>query len=131
MFEAFASAAHPMIAGIFASTESMGAAPMLSRQLCYMLLMLTANDAHRMISNAPQGNGAEDLAVEIDAFQHDVRKWEDQSKKTLDADIKMSVLIGGTQDQQVRQHLKLNAARLTDYPTLRAEILNFAVTHRT
>ena len=104
---------------------------MLSRQLCYMLLMLTADDAHRMISNAPQGNGAEDLAVEIDAFEHDVRKWEDQSKKTLDADIKMSVLMGGMQNQQVRQHLELNAARLTDYPTLRAEILNFAVTRRT
>ena len=177
VFEAFASAAHPKMQEVFQKAESMGSVQIfvtdldaemnaLSRQLYYMLVMLTTDDAHRMLSNVPQGNGAEawrrlcweyepdvrvrhgavlhallrrefgrdgssDLAVEIETLERDVRKWEEQSKKTLDDDIKMSVLMGGMQNQQVRQHLELNASRLTDYPTARAEVLNFAVARRT
>ena len=138
----------------------------LSRQLYYMLVMLTTDDAQRLIGNVEQGNGAEawrrlcweyepdvrvrhgavlhallrrefgkdpnsDLAVEIESFERDVRRYEEQSGKVLDQDVKISVLIGGMLNVKVRDHLELNAARLDTYQQLRAEILNFAVAKRT
>ena len=177
VFEAFASAAHVQMPALFRQAESMGGQRIdvhdldepttaLSRQLYYMLVMLTTDDAHRMMANVEQGNGAEawrrlcweyepdvrvrhgavlhallrrefgkdvnsDLAVEIETFERDVRRWEEQSGKTLDPDIKVSVLMGGMQNQKVRDHLELNATRLDTYPAVRAEILNFAVAKRT
>ena len=46
-----------------------------------------------------------DLAVEIETFERDVRRWDEQSGKTLDGDIKVSVLMGGMQNQKVKDHL--------------------------
>ena len=102
-----------------------------------MLVMLTTDDAHRIIQNVEQGNGAEawrrlcwefepdvkvrhgsilhhlmhrefgrdpnsDLAIEIETFERDLRRWEEQSGKTLDSDVKMSLLMGGMMNPKVK-----------------------------
>ena len=173
VFEAFACAAHPQLEQLFRRAETMNdmtidfldldkETAVLSRQLYYMLVMLTTDDAHRMMINIEQGNGVEawrrmcweyepnvrvrhgavlhgllrrefgkdansDLAVEIETFERDVRRWEEQSGKTLDSDIKTSILMGNMANARVRGHLELNAARLDNYTAVRSEILNFAV----
>ena len=58
-------------------------------------------------------------------------RYEEQSGKTIDEDVKISVLIGGMQNAKVKDHLELNAGRLDTYRQLRSEILNFAVARRT
>lgn len=177
VFEAFASAVHLRMPALFRRSESMGGqiidasdldeeTTAVSRQLYYMLVMLTTDDAHRLMSNVEQGNGAEDwrrlcwehepdvrvrhgavlhallrrefgkdamsdLAEEIETFEREVRRWEDQSGKTLDPDIKMSVLMGGMRNTKVREHLELDASRLNSYTDARTEVLNFAVAKRT
>ena len=68
-----------------------------------------------------------DLAVEFETFERDVRRWEEQRGKTLDPDIKVSVLMGGMANPKVRDHLELDAARLDTYQAVRAEGQNFAV----
>jgi len=177
VFEAFACAAHPQIEQMFRRAEAMNDVVIdsldldeetssLSRQLYYMLVMLTTDDAHRMMINIEPGNGVEawrrlcweyepnvrvrhgvvlhgllrrefgkdansDLAVEIESFEMDVRRWEEQSGKRLDSDIKTSILMGNMANARVRGHLELNAARLNNYAAVRSEILNFAVAKRT
>jgi len=72
-----------------------------------------------------------DLAVEIETYEKDVRRYEEQSGETLSASVKLSIIIGGMMNQKVRDHLELNAARLDTYEKLRDEVLNFAVARRT
>ena len=177
VFEAFACAAHPGMELVLRRAETMNDQVIdsidldeetgsLSKQLYYMLVMLTTDDAHRLLINIEQGNGADawrrlcweyepnvrvrhgavlhgllrrefgkdqnaDLAVEIETFERDVRRWEEQSGKTLDSDIKASVLMGNMANTRVKDHLELNAARLDTYKAVRGEILNFAVAKRT
>lgn len=177
VFEAFACASHANMAELFRESESMGDKQIdldgmdeqkttLSRQLYYMLVMLTSDDAQSLVGNVDQGNGAEawrrlcweyepnvkvrhgavlhallrrefgkdvngDLAVEIERFEKDVRRYEDQSGRKLDDDVKMSILIGGMQNTKVKDHLELNASRLEKYAQMRNEVINFAVARRT
>eukprot|EP00959_Pyramimonas_sp_CCMP1952_P461808 9482212-Pyramimonas_sp.AAC.1 len=177
VFHAFACAAHANMAELFTRVEAMGAnvvegqdldeaTAALSRQLYYMLVMTTTDDAHLLLHNVEEGNGAEawrrlcweyepdvrvrhgavlhallrrefgkdpngDLAKEIESFERDVRRYENQSGKVLDEDVKISTLVGGMQNTKVRDHLLLNAARLDTFQRLRAEVLNFAVAKRT
>lgn len=70
VFEAFAGAAHPSLGEVMNNAEAVGNQPVdtdeldiqtmsLSRQLYYMLVMVTTDDASRIIRNVDAGNGAE------------------------------------------------------------------------
>ncbi len=71
MFEAFACAAHPGMTALFGKAESLNDTVIacehldeettnLSKQLYYMMVMLTSDDAHRLLSNVENGNGDEE-----------------------------------------------------------------------
>ncbi len=71
-----------------------------------------------------------DLMLELETFVRDVRKYESQSGKVLDADIKMSVVSGGMVNAKVRDHIDLNATRLDTYGKLRDGVRSFATARR-
>ena len=70
IFEAFGGTAHMALTDMMLNAESMGGAPVvlsdldlenksMAKQLYYMLVMVTTDDAHKIISNLEQGRGAE------------------------------------------------------------------------
>ncbi len=85
----------------------------LSKQLYYAMVMLTSDDGcweYEPNVRARRGAILHSLLrkefwkgpVEIETFEHDVRKWEEQGGKSLDSDVKVSALMGGMQKPKVR-----------------------------
>ncbi|CAK0841766.1 unnamed protein product [Prorocentrum cordatum] len=84
VFHAFACAAHANMAELFTRVEAMGAnvvegqdldeaTAALSRQLYYMLVMTTTDDAHLLLHNVEEGNGAEAWRGLCWEYEPDVR----------------------------------------------------------
>eukprot|EP00971_Amphidinium_carterae_P247848 4921657-Amphidinium_carterae.1 len=71
-----------------------------------------------------------DLTHELDQFERDVRRYEDQSGETLSDNIKHSIICGNMKNQKLRDHLELNMDRLRDYVTLKQEIVAYGRARR-
>eukprot|EP00971_Amphidinium_carterae_P349252 6490921-Amphidinium_carterae.1 len=71
-----------------------------------------------------------DLAHEIDKFEHDVRKYEDQSGEKLSNTIRHSILCSGMQNKRLREHIDLNMDRLRTYEELKDEIITYSRARR-
>ena len=71
-----------------------------------------------------------DIEAELESFDKVVRRYEMESGKTIDDEMLLGIVIHGLQDQATRDHLIMNASRLTTYDTVRTELLEMARTNR-
>ena len=65
-----------------------------------------------------------DLAREIESFDRDISKYEQQSSDLISDAIKHGIVSGGTAHQGLKQHIDLSISRLATYKALRDEIIN-------
>ena len=72
----------------------------------------------------------EDLEAELEAFEKTIRRYEQESSKSIDDEMLMGIIINGTQDNSIRDHVIRNASRLTSYQSVRAELLEMSRTSR-
>ena len=64
------------------------------------------------------------------AFERSLRQFESESGKQIDEEFLLGVIINGLTDQSLRDHVIRNAARLTTYSQVEAELLDIARTNR-
>ena len=65
----------------------------------------------------------EDLQAELEAFEKTIRRYEQESSKSIDDEMLMG--INGIQDNSIRDHVTRNASRLA-YQSVRAELLEMS-----
>ena len=68
----------------------------------------------------------DDIQNKLAAFERLVHDYESQSRKTLDDDIKISMLVMA--DMRVKEHLIQNSVRITSWTQMREEILEITRT---
>ena len=56
-----------------------------------------------------------DIESELELFEKNIRRYEQESGKTLDDEILLGVVINGLQDNSMRDHIIRNSSRLTTY----------------
>ena len=71
-----------------------------------------------------------DMSAELSLFERVVRDNEVQSRKAVDDDLKMGVVILGMHGSLVKENLIRNTARLDSWIKTRDEILGIAVTQQ-
>ena len=71
-----------------------------------------------------------DIEAELESFDKVVRRYDMESGKTIDDEMLLGIVILVLQDQATRDHLIMNASRLTTYDTVRTELLEMARTNR-
>ena len=71
-----------------------------------------------------------DIESELELFDKNIRRYEQESGKTLDDEILLGVVISGLQDNSMRDHIIRNSSRLTIYQLVRTELLEIARTSR-
>ena len=126
----------------------------LSTQLYYMLVMMLSDQALEIVRNSLDGVGAEvwrkllwvlqsllkrrfgehdetDLAREIESFERDISKNEQQSSDLISDAIKHGIVCGGMAHQGLKQHIDLSISRLSTYKALRDGIINYRRARRT
>ena len=69
-----------------------------------------------------------DLSHKISQFDRLVAAYETQAKKKVDDDIKVGVAIIGMRDAKVKEHLVRNAARLSTWASMSAEVIEISHT---
>ena len=72
-----------------------------------------------------------DLAREIESFERDISKYEQQSNDLISDATKHGIVCGGMAHQGLKQHIDLSISRLSTYKTLRDEIINYSRARRT
>ena len=72
-----------------------------------------------------------DLAREIESFERDISKYEQQSSDLISDAIKHGIVGGDMAHQGLEQHIDLIFSRLATYKALRDEILNYRRARRT
>jgi len=69
-----------------------------------------------------------DLSQSLDQFEAMVKEYENMSKKTIDEDIKIGLVIMNMMDKSVQEHLIKNSHRLETWPAMREELLEMTRT---
>ena len=72
-----------------------------------------------------------DLAREIESFERDISKYEQQSSDLISDAITHGIVCGGMAHQGLKQHINLNINQLSTYKALRDEIINYSRARRT
>ena len=72
-----------------------------------------------------------DLALEIESFERDISKYEQQSGDLISDVIKHGIVCEGMAHQGLKQHIDLSISRLSMYKALRDEIINDSRARRT
>ena len=72
-----------------------------------------------------------DLAREIESFERDISKYEQQSNDLISDAIKHGIVCGGMAHQGLKQHIDLSISRLSTYKVLRDDIINYSRARRT
>ena len=72
-----------------------------------------------------------DLAREIESFERDISKYEQQSNDLISDAIKHGIVCGGMAHQGLEQHIDLSISRLSTYKAPRDEIINYSRARRT
>ena len=67
-----------------------------------------------------------DIESELELFEKNIRRYEQESGKTLDDEIVLGVVINGLQDNSMRDHIIRNSSRLTTYQLARTELLEIS-----
>ena len=71
-----------------------------------------------------------DIEAELELFEKNIRRYEQESGKALDDEILLGVGINGLQENSMRDHIIRNATRLTCDQAVRSELLEIARTSR-
>ena len=72
-----------------------------------------------------------DLAREIESFERDFSKYEQQFSDLISDAIKHGIVCGGMAHQGLKQLIDLSISRLSTYKALRDEIINYSRARRT
>ena len=72
-----------------------------------------------------------DLAREIESFERDISKYEQQSSDLISGAIKHGIGCGGVAHQGLKQHIDLSISRLSTYKALHDEIISYSRARRT
>ena len=72
-----------------------------------------------------------DLAREIESFERDLSKYEQQFSYLISDAIKHGIVCGGMAHQGLKQHIGLSISRLATYQAVRDEIINYSRARRT
>ena len=72
-----------------------------------------------------------DLAREIESFERDISKYEQQPSDLISDAIKHEIVCRGMAHQGLKQHFDLSISRLSTYKALRDEIINYSKARRT
>ena len=72
-----------------------------------------------------------DLAREIESFERDISKYEQQSSDLISDPTKHGIVCGGMAHQGLKQHIDLSVSRLATYQAFRDEIINYSRARRT
>ena len=72
-----------------------------------------------------------DLAREIESFERDISKYEQQSSDLISDAIKHGIVCGSMAHQGLKQHIDLSISRLSTYKALRDEIIIYSRARRT
>ena len=72
-----------------------------------------------------------DLAREIESFERDISKYEQQSSDLNSDAIMHGIVCGGMAHQGLKQHINLSISRLSTYKAFRDEIINYSRARRT
>ena len=78
---------------------------------------------HQMRSNMMRET---DLAREIESFERDISKCEQQSSDLISDAIRHGIVCGSMAHQGLKQHIDLSISRLSTYKTLRDEIIIYS-----
>ena len=70
-----------------------------------------------------------DLSHKVSQFDRLIAAYETQAKKKVDDDIKVGVAIVGMRNAKVKEHLVRNAARLSTWASMSAEVIEVSRTH--
>ena len=70
------------------------------------------------------------LLPKLESWEREVQEYEEQTADALQDSIKMNVLIRAQEDHALKGHLTLNAARLTTYSLMKAEIVGIVSNQR-
>ena len=71
------------------------------------------------------------LAREIESFECDISKYEQQSSDLISDAIKHGIVCGGMAHRGLKQHIDLSISRLSTNKALRDEIINYSRARRT
>ena len=71
-----------------------------------------------------------DLAREIESFERDNSKYEQQSSDLISDAIKHGIVCGGMAQQGLKQHIDLSNSRSSTHKALRDEIINYSRARR-
>ena len=72
-----------------------------------------------------------DLAREIESFERDISKYEQQFSDLIRDAIEHGIVCGGMAPQGLKQHIDLSISRLSTNKALRDEIINYSRARRT
>ena len=72
-----------------------------------------------------------DMAREIESFERDISKYEQQSSDLIKDAIKHGIVCGGMAHQGLKHHIDLSISRLSTCKALRDEIINYSRARRT
>ena len=72
----------------------------------------------------------DDIPNKLAAFERLVHDYENQSKKTVDEEIKIGVAMLGMEDMRFKEHLIRNSVRITSWSQMREEILEITRTQQ-
>ena len=72
-----------------------------------------------------------DLAREIETFERDISKYEQQSSDLISDAIQHGIVCGGMAHQGMKQHTDLSSSRLPTCTALRDEIISYSSARRT
>ena len=71
-----------------------------------------------------------DLESELEGFEKNIRRYEQESGKTIDDQMLAGIILNGIQNTELRSHIIRNSYRLTTYSAMRSELLEMARTNR-
>ena len=72
-----------------------------------------------------------DLTREIESFERDISKYEQQSSDLISDTIKHGIVCGGLAHQGLKQHIDLSVSQLSTHKALRDEIIKYNRARRT
>ncbi|CAE7337188.1 unnamed protein product [Symbiodinium sp. CCMP2592] len=72
----------------------------------------------------------DDVEGDLAAFEKSVRRYEQESGKTLDEEMLLGIVVNGLKDSSLQSHIIRNSSRLKSFTDVKAELLEISRTNR-